>query len=279
MGDADPGARWSTAAIGCGSTRPYGAMLPGMAYLVRRLLENTSNESFLKASFAAHARIDDLLRNPEEIGAMLTRTRRPKADRRRRRSGELPPFRNEPPTDFARAENREAMRRALDEVRGQLGRHYPLIDRRRGGRHRARAARLARPEPQLARRGRDVAWPVPSTPSGRSPRPGRRIPGLGGDAGPRPRRGPGPRGRDHAAATVRAGRVGGLRVRQALGRGRRRRRRGDRLLRVLRPRDDPPGRAPAPRRPRRDQFHRAPAARRGRGHPPLELPAGDPDAA
>ena len=31
---------------------PYGAMLPGMAYLVRRLLENTSNESFLKASFA-----------------------------------------------------------------------------------------------------------------------------------------------------------------------------------------------------------------------------------
>ncbi len=29
---------------------PFGAMLPGMAYLVRRLLENTSNESFLKAS-------------------------------------------------------------------------------------------------------------------------------------------------------------------------------------------------------------------------------------
>ena len=31
---------------------PYGAMLPGMAYLVSRLLENTSNESFLKASVA-----------------------------------------------------------------------------------------------------------------------------------------------------------------------------------------------------------------------------------
>ena len=57
---------------------PYGAMLPGMAYLVRRLLENTSNESFLKASFAERAAIDDLLRNPEEIGAMLSmnRTRR-----------------------------------------------------------------------------------------------------------------------------------------------------------------------------------------------------------
>ncbi len=59
---------------------PYGALLPGMAYLVRRLLENTSNESFLKASFAARARVDDLLRNPEEIGAMLTRTRRPRAE-------------------------------------------------------------------------------------------------------------------------------------------------------------------------------------------------------
>ena len=35
---------------------PYGAMLPGMAYLVRRLLENTSNESFLKASFAGALR-------------------------------------------------------------------------------------------------------------------------------------------------------------------------------------------------------------------------------
>ena len=35
---------------------PYGAMLPGMAYLVRRLLENTSNESFLKASFAGERR-------------------------------------------------------------------------------------------------------------------------------------------------------------------------------------------------------------------------------
>ena len=27
---------------------PYGQLLPGMAYLVRRLLENTSNDSFLR---------------------------------------------------------------------------------------------------------------------------------------------------------------------------------------------------------------------------------------
>src|SRR5262249_24724011 len=30
---------------------PYGELLPGMAYLVRRLLENTANESFLRAGF------------------------------------------------------------------------------------------------------------------------------------------------------------------------------------------------------------------------------------
>ncbi len=57
---------------------------------------------------------------------MLTRTRRPRAEGAAV-SGELPPFRNEPPTDFARVEDRDAMRRALDEVRTQLGRHYPLI--------------------------------------------------------------------------------------------------------------------------------------------------------
>ncbi|HEY7329426.1 MAG TPA: proline dehydrogenase family protein [Gemmataceae bacterium] len=43
---------------------PYGQLLPGMAYLVRRLLENTANESFLRASFTEHASEDQLLRNP-----------------------------------------------------------------------------------------------------------------------------------------------------------------------------------------------------------------------
>jgi len=32
---------------------PVGEMIPGMAYLVRRLLENTSNESWLRSSFAS----------------------------------------------------------------------------------------------------------------------------------------------------------------------------------------------------------------------------------
>ncbi|MDB5352210.1 MAG: NAD-dependent aldehyde dehydrogenase [Planctomycetota bacterium] len=95
----------------CRVYTPYGAMLPGMAYLVRRLLENTSNESFLKASSSGSARIDDLLRNPEETGAMLGRKKT--ALKKPAPSGELPPFRNEPPTDFTRPEYREKMRAAV----------------------------------------------------------------------------------------------------------------------------------------------------------------------
>ena len=105
---------------------PYGAMLPGMAYLVRRLLENTSNESFLKASFAEHAQIENLLRNPEEVGAMVSRTRRT-ISQSAPRAAELTPFRNEPVTDFAIAENRQAMTRAIEEVRQKLGQTYPLL--------------------------------------------------------------------------------------------------------------------------------------------------------
>ena len=68
---------------------PYGELIPGMAYLVRRLLENTSNESFLRASFAEHVSVEKLLMNPAErktsadgIGA-ARRRRRSRASRRR----------------------------------------------------------------------------------------------------------------------------------------------------------------------------------------------------
>ena len=105
---------------------PYGAMLPGMAYLVRRLLENTSNESFLKASFAADARVDDLLRDPEETGAMWFKSAKARPARTETSPSELPPFRNEPLTDFTREPARAAMREALRSVRGQLGRTYPV---------------------------------------------------------------------------------------------------------------------------------------------------------
>lgn len=47
---------------------PYGQLLPGMAYLVRRLLENTANESFLRASFSERTPEDVLLASPLSVG-------------------------------------------------------------------------------------------------------------------------------------------------------------------------------------------------------------------
>ena len=43
---------------------PYGDLLPGMAYLVRRLLENTANESFLRQSFVEETEVERLMENP-----------------------------------------------------------------------------------------------------------------------------------------------------------------------------------------------------------------------
>lgn len=44
---------------------PFGELLPGMSFLVRRLLENTSNESFLRNVSQKRSHIDDLLQSPE----------------------------------------------------------------------------------------------------------------------------------------------------------------------------------------------------------------------
>jgi RHH-type proline utilization regulon transcriptional repressor/proline dehydrogenase/delta 1-pyrroline-5-carboxylate dehydrogenase len=47
---------------------PVGQMIPGMAYLVRRLLENTSNQSWLRAGFADDVPEDQLLASPHAPG-------------------------------------------------------------------------------------------------------------------------------------------------------------------------------------------------------------------
>ena len=43
---------------------PIGEILPGMSYLVRRLLENTSNEGFLRATFGKATPVEELLGDP-----------------------------------------------------------------------------------------------------------------------------------------------------------------------------------------------------------------------
>ncbi|HEY6007692.1 MAG TPA: proline dehydrogenase family protein, partial [Geobacteraceae bacterium] len=96
---------------------PVGALIPGMAYLVRRLLENTSNEGFLRRAFVDGADRTQLLAEPAEA---------PPSPHLRREEG-LCSYANEPTVDFSRREEREACRTALEHVRGNLGAHYPAI--------------------------------------------------------------------------------------------------------------------------------------------------------
>ncbi len=93
---------------------PLGEMLPGMAYLVRRLLENTSNEGFLRATFSEKVTPGILLRDPSTVP-------------RRQIEVAEQGFQNEPHADFSRDRLREQMAGALRDVRAGLGKLHPLL--------------------------------------------------------------------------------------------------------------------------------------------------------
>ena len=97
---------------------PVGELLPGMAYLVRRLLENTSDESFLRKEYAEHESIDHLL-VPPTVSSLL-----PVGD-----GATVPtledPFRNEPHRNFSEESSRAALRAAIESVRRHFNRQWP----------------------------------------------------------------------------------------------------------------------------------------------------------
>jgi RHH-type proline utilization regulon transcriptional repressor/proline dehydrogenase/delta 1-pyrroline-5-carboxylate dehydrogenase len=97
---------------------PVGELLPGMAYLVRRLLENTSNEGFLAAKFSKGAGRQELLKNPAELAGSPAPGTPPATD-----TG----FRNEPLVDFTFPQARERMARAIRDCRDRAGQRQPLI--------------------------------------------------------------------------------------------------------------------------------------------------------
>ncbi len=105
---------------------PVGDLLPGMAYLIRRLMENTSNTSFLRQTYAEEKDVEALIVAPS--------SRKDHTLQRPRVDSQGPPdtvnFCNEPAIDFSRRENRERFAQALEEVKSRLGQSYPL---RNGG--------------------------------------------------------------------------------------------------------------------------------------------------
>lgn len=107
---------------------PVGELLPGMAYFVRRLLENTSNDGFIRQGFREGERAAMLLRSPrrfqDEAGG---------ADYLKHDPREV--FQNAPWRDFTLKEERAAVKEALAIWHARPGEDYGRIYPRVNGKH------------------------------------------------------------------------------------------------------------------------------------------------
>src|SRR5918995_1619324 len=98
---------------------PVGELVPGMAYLVRRLLENTSNESFVRHRFAEGRDLDELLAppGPGELPAATQQAPRAATD-----PADPALYLPEPVSEWRRASARDEMARAVTAVDARVGR-------------------------------------------------------------------------------------------------------------------------------------------------------------
>lgn len=94
---------------------PIGELIPGMAYLVRRLLENTSNESWLRNKFAEGQSTDLLLKDPT-LGLVPSSAETKRTDR----------FQNEALLDFAVPKNRNQLQGQLNLLMQAQAKTLPL---------------------------------------------------------------------------------------------------------------------------------------------------------
>lgn len=92
---------------------PFGEPIPGMAYLVRRLLENSSSQSLARLSLAGEADA------PVLLGAPVAMPDGEAAE-------EHPAFVNQAPRRFVTEPERQAFANAIERVRGELGGEYSL---------------------------------------------------------------------------------------------------------------------------------------------------------
>lgn len=100
---------------------PYGELIPGMAYLIRRLLENTANSSFLRQSLSAT--------DQESLIAPPRATPDFNATDVHLTAGKTSSFLNAADSDYAQGDRRQSIQQALNTVRQALGQTYlPLIN-------------------------------------------------------------------------------------------------------------------------------------------------------
>jgi RHH-type proline utilization regulon transcriptional repressor/proline dehydrogenase/delta 1-pyrroline-5-carboxylate dehydrogenase len=105
---------------------PVGEIVPGMAYLVRRLLENTSSESFLRRSLVDGAKRDAMLRDP---AALAKDTPQSEAESSAASEyGTKGPFYNNPPVEW-NVSPHAAFTAALEKVKGSFPRRVgPVVN-------------------------------------------------------------------------------------------------------------------------------------------------------
>ena len=95
---------------------PYGDLLPGMAYLIRRLLENTANSSFLKQSLENRP-LEELLAAPSINGKTTIH------------DVVKPVFPNAADSDYANFQQRQQALNTIGQIRLELGKTYlPIIN-------------------------------------------------------------------------------------------------------------------------------------------------------
>ncbi|MEO8008141.1 MAG: proline dehydrogenase family protein, partial [Betaproteobacteria bacterium] len=92
---------------------PVGDLLSGIAYLIRRLMENTANTSIVRQTYAEGRDARVLLAPPRPTAVVATHA-------------ETNAFANTALLDFSRSDVRSHFKLALDSVRDQRGREYSL---------------------------------------------------------------------------------------------------------------------------------------------------------
>src|SRR5947208_1651177 len=120
---------------------PVGELVPGMAYLVRRLLENTSNESFVRHRFAEGRDLDELLAPPS---VSVLPEAAPLAARADTDPENPSPYEPEPPAEWRRQPVRAAFASAVAKAPSSFGVDVPAVI---GGKRTMTSDRLASTDP------------------------------------------------------------------------------------------------------------------------------------